>query len=90
MIDRVAAPNGHAWRPLREVSSDDVLWSVYVTLMLGGYEPPVRSVDVWSFGNKPEMAAQLAHLVCTARSVQRWAGSTPPRATGRRWPTSVA
>jgi uncharacterized protein YhfF len=63
VIDRVAAPVGHAWHPLREVSSDDVLWSVYVTLMLGGYEPPVRSVDVWSFGDKPEMAAQLAHLV---------------------------
>ncbi len=63
VIDRVPAPAGHTWKPLREVSGDDALWSIYVALMLGGYEPPVRTVDVWSFGDKPEMAAQLAHLV---------------------------
>ena len=63
VLDRVPAPEGHAWRPLREVSGDDALWSLYVALLLGGYEPPVRTVDVWSFGDKPEMAAQLSHLV---------------------------
>lgn len=66
-----AAPTQSRVRPVSgEGSSDDVLWSVYVMLMLGGYEPPVRSVDVWSFGNKPEMLAQLAHLeVCGEKRV---------------------
>jgi uncharacterized protein YhfF len=63
VLDRVEPPEGHAWKPLREVSNDDAVWSLYVALMLGGYEPPVRTVDVWSFGDKPEMAAQLSHLV---------------------------
>lgn len=74
VIDRVAAPPSHTWKPLREVSGDDALWSLYVAVMLGGYEPPVRAVDVWSFGDKPEMAAQLVHLVVNGqkRATMGW------------------
>jgi uncharacterized protein YhfF len=60
VVDRAAAP-GAAWRPIRE--SNEATWQLYIELMLGGYEPPTRAVDVWSFGNRPEMASQLAHLV---------------------------
>ena len=67
VIDRVDAPPGMGWRPLREVAMDDALWQLYVELVLGGYAPPTRSLDVWSFGNTPEMAAKLVHLVACGR-----------------------
>jgi uncharacterized protein YhfF len=63
VIDRVDAPPGWTWTPLRGASADDELWSLYVERMLGGWSPPTRDVDVWSFGDRPEMAAQLVHLV---------------------------
>jgi uncharacterized protein YhfF len=63
VVDRGPAPLGMSWRPLREVSADDALWRLYVTCVLGGWEPPTRAIDVWSFGNEPQMASQLAHLV---------------------------
>ena len=70
VIDAVAAPAGFAWRSLRDASNDGALWQLYVELMLGGWPPPTRAVDVWSFGNQPEMAAQLVHLVaCGAKRV---------------------
>jgi len=70
VIDHVAAPTGLAWRRLRDVSGDGAAWQLYVELMLAGWPPPTRNVDVWSFGNQPEMAAQLAHLVaCGAKRV---------------------
>jgi uncharacterized protein YhfF len=61
VTDRVPAPSGLAWRPLRDAGDD--AWRLYVACMLGGWEPPVRAVDVWSFGDAPEMASRLAHLV---------------------------
>ncbi|MEO8700556.1 MAG: ASCH domain-containing protein [Kofleriaceae bacterium] len=61
VIDRVDAPSGLAWKPLREI--DAAAWELYVELMLGGWTPPTRAVDVWSFGDRPDMAAQLVHLV---------------------------
>lgn len=83
VIDRIPAPTGHAWRPLRDVSGDDTIWSIYVALMLGGYEPPVRTVDVWSFGDKPEMATQLAHLVVTGekRATMGWVDAAAKEGT---------
>lgn len=67
VVDRSAAPSA-TWRPIRECN--DATWQLYTELMLGGYEPPTRAVDVWSFGNEPVMAAQLAHLVtCGAKRV---------------------
>ncbi len=71
VIDHVDAPRGMTWRPLREVvAADDTAWELYVELVLGGWLPPTRALDVWSFGNRPEMAAQLVHLVaCGAKRV---------------------
>lgn len=67
VVDRSDFPHA-TWRPIREC--DDATWRLYVELVLGGYEPPTRAVDVWSFGNAPEMAAQLMHLVtCGAKRV---------------------
>ena len=65
VVDRAQAPApaGLHWRPLREVSADDTLWALYTRCILGGWQPPTRDVDVWSFGDRPEMASQLAHLV---------------------------
>ena len=66
---------GMAWRPLRDVvATDDEVWSLYVEVMLGGWEPPTRALDVWSFGDRPEMASQLAHLVAcgTKRATMGW------------------
>src|SRR5688572_651010 len=44
VTDRFAAPEGMAWRPLRDTGDD--VWGLYVHCMLGGWEPPVRAVDV--------------------------------------------
>jgi uncharacterized protein YhfF len=63
VTEKCDPPAGMRWSVLRALTHDDVVWRLYVDLMLGGYEPPTRAVDVWSFGNEPEMAARLAHLV---------------------------
>jgi uncharacterized protein YhfF len=64
VTERVAAPAGTRWRALRDaVAADDTIWELYVQLMLGGWTPPTRALDVWSFGDRPEMASQLVHLV---------------------------
>jgi uncharacterized protein YhfF len=70
VIDRVDAP-GMTWRPLRDVvAADGTAWELYVELVLGGWAPPTRSIDAWSFGDRPEMAANLVHLVaCGAKRV---------------------
>src|SRR5688500_2555698 len=55
--ERFAAPAGLEWRPLRAAGDD--AWQLYVTCMLGGWEPPERAVEVWSFGDEPELASRL-------------------------------
>jgi uncharacterized protein YhfF len=65
--ERPAAPAGFTWRALRDAAADDALWSLYVDGMLGGWAPPTRAVDVWSFGNAPEMASRLVHMVACGR-----------------------
>lgn len=74
VIDRVDAPAGMTWRPIRELAGDDAVWSLYIATMLGGYTPPTRALDVWFFGNSPEMAAKLVHLVMcgTKRVTMGW------------------
>jgi len=72
VVDRasITTPSGWSWKVFRDLAADDTIWRLYVELMLGGWEPPTREVDVWSFGNEPEMAARLAHLVtCGAKRV---------------------
>jgi uncharacterized protein YhfF len=52
------------WEPLREWGpADDRGFRLYVASMLGGWEPPTRALDVFYFGDEPELAAKLAHLV---------------------------
>lgn len=78
VVERFAAPAGLAWRALREVTGDDATWDLYTALLLGGYAPSTRALDVWSFGDRPEMAAQLAHLVVcgTKRVTMGWIDAT--------------
>lgn len=92
VMDRFPAPAGHTWKPLRDVSTDDAVWSLYVALMLGGYEPPVRAVDVWSFGDKPEMAAQLSHLVLHGqkRATMGWVDAAAKDGTPLAYPGGVS
>jgi uncharacterized protein YhfF len=54
---------GPAWEPLATWALDDAAFGRYVEAMLGGWTPPTRAPDVFAFGNTPELAAQLAHLV---------------------------
>jgi uncharacterized protein YhfF len=49
--------------PMMSASADDTIWELYCELLLGGYRPPSRAVDVFFFGAEPEMAARLVHLV---------------------------
>ncbi len=75
---RFPAPDGYAWVPLRAAADptggDDALWRLYVECVLGGWEPPTRAVDVWFFGDSPEMASRLAHLVACGekRATMGW------------------
>jgi uncharacterized protein YhfF len=50
-------------QPDRTWTRDDALWSLYVEIGLGGWEPPSRDFDVFFFGSTPEQAARLAHHV---------------------------
>jgi uncharacterized protein YhfF len=69
LVPRVVA----GWQPLREWGPADVRgFRLYVASMLGGWEPPTPELDVFCFGDEPELAAKLAHLV--VKGVKR--GST--------------
>ncbi len=60
LLPRVIA----GWEPLREWAPvDDEGFRLYVASMLGGWEPPTRELDVFYFGDGPELAAKLAHLI---------------------------
>jgi len=53
-----------SFTPLPAFAADDERgFSLYVEAMLGGWSPPTRELDVFYFGDTPELAAQLAHLV---------------------------
>jgi uncharacterized protein YhfF len=61
-----AARADGAFVPLRRWALDETLapmWRLYVDAMLGGWEPPTRELDVCYFGNEPELAAKLGHLI---------------------------
>ena len=50
--------------PLGELArSDERGFALYVEAMLGGWSPPTHELDVFYFGDTPELAAALAHLV---------------------------
>lgn len=63
LVKESPAFEGARWLPLAEALRDDECWKDHTTLLLGGYEPPSRELDAYSFGNDPFMAARLAHLV---------------------------
>lgn len=68
--------------PLRTWAHDPALatgWRLYVDALLGGWEPPTRELDVCCFGNTPELATKLAHLVIKGRKH----GSTGALATAQ-------
>ncbi|MFT3699481.1 MAG: ASCH domain-containing protein [Kofleriaceae bacterium] len=58
---------------------DPISWKLYVELMLGGYFPPTQDCDVWSFGDEPDMAGRLAHLVAHGkkRATMDWLDNNP-------------
>ncbi len=56
------------WVVAREVfRKNDEIFQDYCDLMLGGYVPPTRELDVFHFGTPGFMASQLAHLVAKGR-----------------------
>ncbi|MBC7974295.1 MAG: ASCH domain-containing protein [Myxococcales bacterium] len=77
------------WASLAHLAAtDDRGFAFYVEAMLGGWAPPRQALEVFSFGNTPEMAATLAHLVIKGvkRGTAGWQvaaereGSVIPRA----------
>jgi uncharacterized protein YhfF len=83
------APRGGALVPLRTWAAEQpAAWRVYVDTMLGGWEPPTTELDVFYFGNEPQLASQLAHHVIkgTKRATVSWVavaehdGGSLPRA----------
>lgn len=58
------AGTGDGWAALPAWAADDERgFDLYVEVMLGGWSPPTRALDVFAFGNNPALAAALAHLV---------------------------
>ncbi|HEU4535511.1 MAG TPA: ASCH domain-containing protein [Polyangiaceae bacterium] len=41
----------------------DAIFDAYTDLLLGGWTPPTRDLDVFAFGDSPALAARLGHLV---------------------------
>lgn len=60
-------PVGQLAAALADAAEREVAWRIYVEAMLGGHEPPRRNIDAFYFGNTPELAAKLAHLVVKGR-----------------------
>lgn len=59
---------GPGWMPLSELAAADARgFALYVEAMLGGWPPPTRELDVFHFGDTPELAAALVHLVVKGR-----------------------
>jgi uncharacterized protein YhfF len=69
-----ALPTGLSWTPLPRAAGHDDVWRAYVELVLAGWEPPTRALDVFAFGFGAEMASQLAHQVTcgTKRATAGW------------------
>ncbi len=69
----------HGWRSLADLGTSDPRgFALYVEAMLGGWAPPTHALDVFHFGNTPEMAAALAHLVVkgSKRGTAGWLAAT--------------
>ena len=51
------------WQPLSEATESAEFWHLYCDMMLGRYRPTSKKLDVFCFGDSPQMASRLAHLV---------------------------
>ena len=78
-VAKVADVADVMWVPLRTLERHapddaDAAWQLYTDAMLGGFQPPRRELDVFSFGADAEEAARLAHLVIkgTKRATTGW------------------
>ena len=63
IIDKLTAPADFSWQPLARASENRWIWQAYVEMVLAGWEPPTRTLDVVAFGGNTESASKLAHLV---------------------------
>src|ERR1043165_7342411 len=52
---------GPGWEPFGTWAREDAAFRLYVEAMLGGWEPPTREIDIFYFGDSPELAAKLGH-----------------------------
>lgn len=79
------------WVPMRDLDPQSPhagsLWALYIETMLGGWEPPTRTLDVFAFGRGPRDNASLAHLVTKGpkRATAGWVAGE--QATGGVIPT---
>lgn len=52
------------WIPISKVfETHPDIWDLYCDLLLGGYRPPTKHLDIFYFGSGSFMASQLSHLV---------------------------
>lgn len=66
-------PCSFQWISLAKVKNSlsdeeaEYFWHHYDATLLGGYCPPTRDFDVFSFGNSLEAASRLAHMVVVGK-----------------------
>jgi uncharacterized protein YhfF len=101
VVDAASVPASprYTWEPLSRALSltaptglDRWLWTMYVECMLGGWEPPSRELDVFSFGSTPEQASRLAHLVTCGRKrgTAGWLRAMKLKGITAPWPGLVS
>ncbi len=84
------------WVTLRELSKAtpdaEIAWRLYVDLMLAGWSPPTRELDVFMFGDSPQMASLLAHMVARGdkRATAGWCAAAERAGETIPWPGLVS
>jgi uncharacterized protein YhfF len=84
------------WVTLRELSKAttdaEIAWRLYVDLMLAGWHPPTRELDVFMFGDTPQMASLLAHMVARGdkRATAGWCAAAERAGETIPWPGLVS
>jgi uncharacterized protein YhfF len=58
-------------------------WALYISGLLGGWQPPTTELDVWFFGNEPRLASQLVH--CVTKGIKRATASWVALARHEGW-----
>lgn len=75
------------WNALQDAKRVEGVWAIYVSAILGGWEPPHQDIDVFHFGADTRTAANLAHLVVKGRKRLTVQWSEAARAKGETVPT---